>query len=368
MNPINPISSWFGALSRHFGKAMAVFAGKPAANAPPDRRQPEGSVESPAAAASGASHDDIRPAAASEVGEALVHDAGEPEPAATTSSATLEPASLAAHRTAPKSPKPSKRKTTKTPASSPPGPAAGQTCPALAADPGLEALRAKVAAMETRVINLEATKAELEQLIEEYACCQYRALGSLIGEQLRLQRELSRQVAERSSSPQDQQAAEAAAREYAAYQQALEETPAPPADLADDQREELKALYRATVMLCHPDRVDEAAKLMAHEIFLRTQDAYRRRDLDALRLISRQLAAGNTKSPGNSGSAPREHQEALMESLLDKGTELLMAIQSIKMQPAYRRARHREQWEDHFSEAREGLENQCAALRRQLSS
>ena len=245
---------------------------------------------------------------------------------------------------------------------------ARKTTPAPAVDLELESMRAGVAAMEIRVVDLEATKAEMEQLLDEYASCQYRALGELIGEQLRLQHEVLRQRAERSSSPDDDQAADAAAREYQSYRQALDEPNVPKAVLSDGEREKLKALYRTVVMRCHPDRVDEAAKLMAHEMFLRTQDAYRRGDLESMLLISRQLATGELSSSRNDGSSPRERQEALLESLLDKGTELLMAIQSIKIQATYRRAKHREHWEDDFAAARNELENECAALRRQLSA
>lgn len=235
------------------------------------------------------------------------------------------------------------------------------------ADPELDAIRARVASLEMQVVDLETRKAEMEQLIDEFAFCQYRALGELLGEQLRLQHELLRLRAERSAKPEDRQAAADAAEEYQAYQQARAEPDAAQAVLADSEREELKALYRAAVMRCHPDRVDEAAKPLAHEMFLRTQDAYRRRDLETMRLLSRQLAAGDTTSPSSDGSTPRERLEVLRESLLDKGAELLLAIQSIRMQAQYRRALNREQWEDYFAAARERLEKECGALRQQLS-
>jgi len=246
--------------------------------------------------------------------------------------------------------------------------ASRRSSPALAIDPELAAIRSRVASMEKKVVELETRKAEMEQLIDEYAFCQYRALGELLGEQLRLQHQILQSRAERSSSLEDRQAADAAGDEYKAYQQAHDDPAVPPAALADDEREELRALYRAAAMRCHPDRVGEAEKALAHEMFLRTQDAYRRRDLEAMRLISRQLAAGATPSPTSDGSTPRKRLEALLESLLDKGAGLLLAIQSIQMQAQYRRARHREQWDDHLAAARQQLEAECAALRQQLSA
>lgn len=239
--------------------------------------------------------------------------------------------------------------------------------PALAADPELKAIRSRVASMEKQVVNLETRKAEMEQLLDEYAFCQYQALGELLGEQLRLQHQILQLRAERSSKLEDRQAADAAGEEYQSYQQAREQPAVAPVVLADDERDELRALYRAAAMRCHPDRVGETEKALAHEMFLRTQDAYRRRDLEAMRLISHQLAAGATPSPSSDGSTPRERLEVLLESLLDKGAGLLLAIQSIQMQAQYRRARHREQWDDHFAAARQQLEAECAALRQQLA-
>jgi len=239
--------------------------------------------------------------------------------------------------------------------------------PVPAADPELDAVRARVASLEAQVVDLETRKAEMEQLIDEFAFCQYRALGELVGEQLRLQHELLERRAERSSRPEDEQAAAAAAEEYQSYQKARDQPDSPEVPLADGEREELKALYRAAVMRCHPDRVDEAAKPQAHEMFLRTQDAYRRRDLQSMRLISRQLAAGDTSAPSSNRPTSRERLEGLLNSLLDKGAELLLAIQSIKMQAQYRRALNREQWDEYFAAARERLEDECSAMRRQLS-
>lgn len=238
--------------------------------------------------------------------------------------------------------------------------------PTLADDPALEAIRARVAAMEARVIDLETRKAEMEQLLDEYAFCQYRALGDLLGEHLRLQHEVLQRRAQRSSRPEDQEAA-AAAGEYEAYRQARAAPAAPQPALADSERGELKALYRAAAMRCHPDRVGEGEKARAHALFLRTQDAYRRRDLEAMRLIGQQLAVTAIPSAADDGSTTRECLETLLERLLDKGVELLLAIQSMQMQAQYRQARHREQWEDHFLLARQRLEDDCAALRRQLS-
>lgn len=320
----NPIHDWYAAIVSRFAGPFTVFAKTLTGVSQPPGRHPAEREGSPTPAARDIAH------ARSKLAEG--HPAG-------TDSAP--------------------RRT---------GDTSRQITPKPAKDPALTALRRRIAVLEKRVVDLETRKAEIEQLLEEFAYCQYRALGDLLGEQLRLQHQLLQLHAERSSKPEDRQAADAARDEHEAFQQARDTPTAPPTVLAEGEREELKALYRAAAMRCHPDRVGEAEKALAHDMFLRTQDAYRRRDLEAMRLIGRQLAAGGKPSSASTGSPPREQLEALLASLLDKGAALLLAIQSIQMQAQYRRARQREKWEEYFAAARDRLEDECMTLRRQVAN
>ncbi len=236
-----------------------------------------------------------------------------------------------------------------------------------AADPELDRLRARIASTEAKVVDLASRKSEMEQLLEEYAFRQYQAVGELLGEQLRLQLELHQRRAERSSRPEDKEAANAAAEAYADYERARQEPARPPAVLAENESKELTALYRAAVMRCHPDRVGETEKVRAHELFLTTQDAYQRRDLAAMRLICSQLSADAHSIPTSDGITPRERLDALLESIEDQGVELLLAIDAMQRQAEYRRARCREQWDDYFAALRDRLDDECTALRRQIA-
>lgn len=360
MSKQNPFIDLGATIANSLVSPFAVFAKKFASFCLSASRQSEASCAAPTPATIVADHAD-----SSHAGQCVAGDkdtaCAAPAPTEAAKEAAVPTMPIAAPEADPARPEPNS-------GTSLPGDIASPaSCPVAAADPALDAIRARIASLQTQVVDLETRKAEMEQLIDEFAFCQYQALGELVGEQLRLQHELLQRRAARSSRPEDEQAAAAAAEEYQAYQKARNEPDAPQVALADGEREELKALYRSAVMRCHPDRVDEAAKPQAHEMFLRTQDAYRRRDLESLRLISRQLAAGDSASPSGGAPTSRELLEGLLESLLDKGAALLLAIQSLQMQAQYRRAHHREQWEDYFAAARERLEDECEAMRRQLS-
>ena len=90
----------------------------------------------------------------------------------------------------------------------------------------------------------------------------------MLGEQLRLQLDLLQRRAERTGRPEDVGAADAAAAELDDYENARLEPAEPPVTLPEDQAKELAALYRAAVMRCHPDRVGEADKADALDLFL----------------------------------------------------------------------------------------------------
>jgi len=354
LNLQNPIHDLYAAIASSFSESFSVFAKTLAKIVQLQRRR----LEEPQVLSPSAGGQTSPAPSVAKPSPAGPGDCGEVSTPVVALEPVVEPEPVAP---------PAAKKTSAAKARPQTDRASRRRSPALAADPELVAIRSRVASMEKQIVDLETRKAEMEQLLDEYAFCQYQALGELLGEQLRLQHQLLQLRAERSSRLEDRQAADAAGDEYKAYQQARYDPAAPQVALADDEREELKALYRAAAMRCHPDRVGEAEKALAHEMFLCTQDAYRRRDLEAMRLISRQLAAGATPSPTSDGSTPRKRLEALLESLLDKGAGLLLAIQSIQMQSQYRRARHREQWDDHFAAARQQLEGECAALRQQLS-
>jgi predicted nucleic acid-binding Zn-ribbon protein len=246
-------------------------------------------------------------------------------------------------------------------------PAKTSSVPVQRADPELEGLRQRVARMQEKVFDLETRKADMDALIDEHAFRQYQALGSLLHEQLALRRQVLHLRAERSQSAADLAAAAAAAEELAAYEHAARGTPPVDVEVAPEIEDELRALYRSAAMRCHPDRVSDADKAHAHEVFLRTQDAYRRRDLEVLRLIDRQLGSDPKLARIDADRNALDHLQAFLNALEDKGVELAMAIHELQGEARYRVARQRERWEENFASLREQIENECAVLRREIA-
>lgn len=233
-------------------------------------------------------------------------------------------------------------------------------------DPEAEALRQEAAALKSRIVDLAARQAEMEQLVQRFQYSQYQALGDLLVENLRLRHEYLHLKAARSGRPEDREAARQAAAELENYHQARAGAAPGPAALDDEDQDELKRLYRTVAMRCHPDRVAEPDKAAAHDFFVRTQAAYRENDLAGLRLLHRQVAEGGALETPAAAATDKEQWLQIVDDLQGQATDLILAIQTMQLDDLYRKAIRTHDWEDHFVSIRELLAAECHSLKQQI--
>lgn len=234
-------------------------------------------------------------------------------------------------------------------------------------DPKIEALRLKASALEGEIVDLSARQAEMEQLIREFEYCQYQALGDVLAECLRLRHEYLRLKASRSGKEEDRNAEQEAAAEYDAYQSVQEDAAQSIPSLGEDERDELKKLYRAAVMHCHPDRVADEDKAAAHDFFLQTQQAYRRSDLESLRRIHRQLTEERSFGGQALAVTGKDKLQQIVSDLQIQAADLILAIQTMQLSDRYCTAARTDDWDDYFARARQLWEAECDVLRQQIS-
>jgi hypothetical protein len=237
-------------------------------------------------------------------------------------------------------------------------------------DPDLDRLVARSAMLETQMLDLTARLAEMEQRVREFEHRQYQALGEVLDECLRLRQEYLRLKAQRSAAPADLEAARRAAEEFDAYRRTTEETRKELPALDEEERDELRGLYRAAAMRCHPDRVAEADKASAHGYFLRIQEVYRKNDLAGLRRV---LAEIDSRQPPSQAQAPRlaaggDEIRRRVGSLQIQVADLILAIQTLQLNVTYRQATRLDNWDAHFARSREQFEDECDALRAQIDA
>lgn len=244
---------------------------------------------------------------------------------------------------------------------------------AAAPDPDAERLLARCARLEGQRLELTTRLADMQQQLRRYEQQQYLALGEIVGECLRLRREYLSLKAARSGTAADRERARQADEDFDAYRRSTEHTAAPLPELDEDEQDELRRLYRAAAMRCHPDRAAEAERAQAHEIFLRVQAAYQACDLAGLRGITAELAglARHAQDTGAAlegaalaGSGVRRRVAELQTQVAD----LILAVQTLQLDANYRQAVQVDCWDSNFAEARAGFEAECEALRRQIAS
>ncbi|HRO35547.1 molecular chaperone DnaJ [Thauera sp.] len=245
---------------------------------------------------------------------------------------------------------------------------------AAAPDPDAERLLARCARLQAQMLDFTARLADMEQQVRSYEQHQFLALGDVVGECLclRLRQEYLSLKAARSGSTADREQARQADADFDAYRRGTEHTPTPLPELDDDEQDELRRLYRAAAMRCHPDRAEEAERAEAHDVFLRVQAAYQARDLDGLRSITAELAGwareSDEASPAQAGTVPASSAvRRRVAELQIQVADLMLAVQTLQLDPAYRQAVQVERWEANFAEARAGFEAECEALRAQIA-
>ena len=238
--------------------------------------------------------------------------------------------------------------------------------PATLPDPDAERLRARAEKLRGQKLDLGARLAEMERHVREFEQRQFMALNEVLGECLRLRHEYAQLQAERSGDAADADAARATEKDFASYRDTADVPPAPVAELDEDEREELRRLYRSAASRCHPDRADAAGQAEAHANFLRVQEAYRANDLPRLREIAATLdgrastaasAHSNTRNTG----VGRE-----VEALQTEVADLILAVQSLMLDDVYRLATQLDDWDSYFTLARREFEDECATLRRRM--
>ena len=241
-----------------------------------------------------------------------------------------------------------------------------------APDPDAERLLARCVRLQGQMLDFTGRLADMEQQVRSYEQHQFLALGDVVDECLRLRQEYLSLKAARSGAAADREQARQADEDFDAYRRSTEHTSTPLPELDDDEQDELRGLYRAAAMRCHPDRAEEAERAEAHDVFLRVQAAYQARDLEGLRSITAELAGwareneeASTAQAGTApaGSALRRRVAELQTQVAD----LMLAVQTLQLDPAYRQAVQVERWEANFAEARAGFEAECEALRAQIA-
>lgn len=218
----------------------------------------------------------------------------------------------------------------------------------------INALKLEIRYLEHQINAYDNEKAELEQLLSQFNYRHTQELGELILELLRLQK------LHAQDDPEAFAEAEANEREY--QQQFTQNQDKHVFELSADDKKELKRLFRQASQICHPDRVAEEMKEMAHETFIRLKKAYDENDIATVREVLAQLQRGDFKMRSDT-IKQKDKLKLVVSQLRQKIQQLENDIFAIKESEEYQTISQIEDWDTYFADVKAQLQSEIDYLR-----
>ena len=133
-------------------------------------------------------------------------------------------------------------------------------------------------------------------------------------------------------------------------------------EITDEEKKELKNLYRKAVKLCHPDIVTDELKEQAKNIIQKLNDAYAKRDLLKVKEIMLSLKSGKSFDTDSDTINDKEILKVKIVEIRQKIDETEQEIDEIKADKTFQTIQEIDDWEVYFEEMKEALHKQYEDL------
>jgi hypothetical protein len=238
-------------------------------------------------------------------------------------------------------------------------------------DPEIALLEAELERLKADLADFETEQAELEHLISRFQAAHNEALGGLIRQLLEIRmRILERQ---RKTDPKKQEAFEQATSDFEKFQQDQEIQEE--ADrrtqwqLSDEEKSELKRLFRKVAKLCHPDVVPKEHHDAAADMFRQLSEAHERGDLARVRQLFERASAGlfdTTQEVDADAARKKERLRATIDAIREAMKRTCAGIQAIKESTSYQTMDTHTDWSHLFENQAKLLVQEIDALKATL--
>jgi len=128
--------------------------------------------------------------------------------------------------------------------------------------------------------------------------------------------------------------------------------------ISEDEKKELKKLYRKASRLCHPDIVVDELKEQTTEIIKALNSAYTRKDLDGVRKILNNLEKGIAFEIASDTIEDKSVLKAKIDDIKAKIYELKQEIKTIKQDDIFQLISEIDDWDDYFEEMYNRLQDE----------
>jgi hypothetical protein len=223
-------------------------------------------------------------------------------------------------------------------------------------DSEIAALKLESRSLELQINAMDDEKTEIEKLLHSFEIRHNQELGDIIIKILRIRKEKLKTEAEKDTSKKKEH--EEAEKDYDDFNQnysTLKDEKI--LELTDEEKKELKTLYRKASMLCHPDKVAEDQKEEAERIFKELAEAYKKNDLEKVKEILANLEKGIFLS-NTDVTNEKEKLLILVRQLRIKRDHMEEELNAIRKSETYETVSSIDDWDEYFMNLKEKLNNQ----------
>ena len=231
-------------------------------------------------------------------------------------------------------------------------------------DKEVHGLRLELKMMESEYEELCINKITIESMLNDFNTQYYHQCGKLIESILEYRAKFQKKQS--GSNPEDQDkvdAFEEAQKDYDDFHKEYEEkTEEPLVDLSNADQQELKSAYRKASSLCHPDKVSDELKEQANEIFKKLNEAYKAKNLEAVKEILAAIQSKNGFSIFSDMVCNREKLRSRIKELKIKLTAIKEEITNIKDDETYQLIAAIGDWNVYFEDMKVNLRKEIVVL------
>ena len=136
--------------------------------------------------------------------------------------------------------------------------------------------------------------------------------------------------------------------------------------LNDDEKVEIKKLYKKAARLCHPDIVSDELKEKAHEIMQSLNDAYSKKDIKKVKEILLSLKTGTSFEVSSKTIEDKELLKQKIREYKQNIENLKSEIDEIKEDETYQTIVEIDDWDEYFEELKNELEIEKERLKKEV--
>lgn len=231
-------------------------------------------------------------------------------------------------------------------------------------DPETPELKLIINALEIQLSAIQDERTELEKTIRDFHIQHNKELGEILSNILKLRKEKLKEEAEKNKDKETEY--EEAERDYEDYKKSIEDIKDEKIiALSEEEKGELKRMYRQASKLCHPDLVSDVLKDKAQCIFNELTTAYDRNDLSKVRMILEDLQKGQWFVAKTEKVTEKSILKAHISELRIKIDNLLNEIIKIRKTEPYQAIVKIDDWDNYFQNTKEKLSAELKELKAQ---